>query len=86
LHWSRFPTTATYPGGRTRQFSVRPEEVSDLREGWMKHADAVLADEEIVAVVYEALAKRYPKSRYRGRRGAPADMVLRLLIIKHIRN
>jgi transposase, IS5 family len=62
------------------------EEVSDLREDWMKHADAVLADEEIVAAVYEALAKRHPKSRCRGRRGAPADMVLRLLILKHIRN
>jgi hypothetical protein len=32
------------------------EEVSDLREDWMKHADEVLADEEIVAIVYEALA------------------------------
>jgi len=62
------------------------EEVSDLREDWMKHADAMLADEEIVAAVYEALAKRHPKSRCRGRRGAPADMVLRLLILKHIRN
>lgn len=62
------------------------EEVSDLREDWMVHADAVLADEAIVAVVYEALAKRHPKSRYRGRRGAPADMVLRLLVLKHIRN
>src|ERR1700751_2648802 len=61
-------------------------EVSDLREDWMKHADAVLADEEIVSAVYEALARRHPKSRYRGRRGAPADMVLRLLILKHIRN
>jgi IS5 family transposase len=28
------------------------EEVSDLREDWMKHADEVLADEEIVAIVY----------------------------------
>src|SRR5580692_11148869 len=62
------------------------EEVSDLRETWMKHADAVLADEAIVATVYEALAKRHPKSRCRGRRGAPADMVLRLLVLKHIRN
>jgi transposase, IS5 family len=62
------------------------EEVSDLREDWMTHADAVLADEGIVAVVYEALAKRHPKGRCRGRRGAPADMVLRLLILKHIRN
>ena len=45
-------------------------EVSDLREDWMKHADVVLADEEIVAAVYEGLAKRHPKSRCRGRRGA----------------
>src|SRR3984893_1368590 len=52
----------------------------------MEHADAVLADDEIVATVYEALAKRHPKSSCRGRRGAPADVVLRLLTLKHIRN
>ena len=61
-------------------------EVSDLREGWMKHADVVLSDETIVAAIYEALAKRHPKSRCRGRRGAPAETVLRLLILKHIRS
>jgi hypothetical protein len=43
------------------------EEVSDLREDWMTHADEVLADEEIVAIVYEALGKRRPNSRCRGR-------------------
>ena len=43
------------------------EEVSDLREEWMPHADQVLADEQIVAAVYEALARRHPKSRSRGR-------------------
>ena len=62
------------------------EEVGDLREDWMKHADRVLADEQIVAAVYEALAKRHPKSRSRGRLGTPAEMVLRLLILKHVRN
>src|SRR5438270_13437024 len=62
------------------------EEVSDLREDWMGHADQVLADEQIVAAVYEALAKRHPKSRRRGRLGAPAEVVLRLLILKHVRN
>jgi IS5 family transposase len=61
-------------------------EVSDLREEWMHHADQVLADEEIVGAVYEALAKRHPKSRSRGRRGVPAETVLRLLILKHVRN
>jgi transposase, IS5 family len=62
------------------------KEVSDLREEWMTQADEVVADEGIIAAVYEALAKRHPKSRCRGRRGAPADRVLRLLLLKHIRN
>jgi Transposase domain (DUF772)/Transposase DDE domain len=62
------------------------EEVSDLREDWMRHADQILADEQIVAAVYDALAKRHPKSRSRGRLGTPAEVVLRLLILKHIRN
>src|ERR1700726_4394579 len=62
------------------------EEVSDLREDWMRHADQVLADEQMVAAVYEALGKRHPKSRSRGRMGTPAEVVLRLLILKHIRN
>ena len=39
------------------------EEVSDLREHWMTYADQVLADAQIIAAVYEALAKRHPKRR-----------------------
>ena len=49
------------------------EEVSDLREDWMTHADQVLADDQMVAAVYEALAKRRPNSRSRGRLGVPAE-------------
>jgi IS5 family transposase len=52
----------------------------------MKHADQLLADPEIVAAVYEALAKRHPQSRNRGRPGTPAEVVLRLLVLKHMRN
>lgn len=62
------------------------EEVSDLQEDWMKHADQALEDEQLIATVYEALAKRSPKSRTRGRRGTPAEVVMRLLLLKHIRN
>jgi IS5 family transposase len=61
-------------------------EVDDLREDWMAHGDAVLADEALMTTVYEALAKRRPKSRSRGRRANPAEVVLRLLILKHVRN
>ena len=47
------------------------EEVDDLREDWMKYADWILDDETIVAAIYQALGKRHPKSRSRGRRGTP---------------
>ena len=62
------------------------EEVEDLREDWMIYADQVLEDEQLVTPVYDALAKRHPKSRSRGRQGTPAEVVLRLLILKHVRN
>jgi IS5 family transposase len=62
------------------------KEVKDLHEAWMKHADQLLADRQIVAAVYEALAQRRPQSRKRGRPGTPAEVVLRLLVLKHMRN
>jgi len=52
----------------------------------MKYADQVLEDEQLVTTAYEALGKRSPKSRTRGRRGTPAEVVLRVLLLKHIRN
>ena len=62
------------------------DEVEDLRENWMTYADKVLADEQLVATVFETLLQRHPKSRSRGRLGTPAEIVLRLLILKHVRN
>jgi IS5 family transposase len=62
------------------------EEVDGLYEDWMVHADAVLADDGIVAAAYEALAKRHRLSRTRGRRGFSAEVVVRLLVLKHARN
>ena len=52
----------------------------------MQSADKMLDDEQLLATVYDALAKRRPQSRTRGRRHTPADVVLRLLVLKHIRN
>jgi transposase, IS5 family len=61
-------------------------EVKDLQDAWMPHVDAILADDEIIAAVHQALAQRHPNSRRRGRPGFPAEVVLRLLILKHLRN
>jgi len=62
------------------------EEVSDLWEPWMRVADRLLQDEALVDHVYEAQAKRRKHSRTRGRKQTPSDVVLRLLILKHVRN
>jgi IS5 family transposase len=62
------------------------EQTSELWEPWMRQADKVLEDEQLISVVYEGLLKRHAKSRTRGRLGVPAEIVLRMLLLKHIRN
>jgi IS5 family transposase len=52
----------------------------------MRQADQVLEDEQLIHTVYEALLKRSPKSRTRGRLGVAAEIVLRMMLLKHIRN
>ena len=44
------------------------EEVGPLWEEWMREVDQVLADRELVQIVYEVLAHRWPNSRTRGRK------------------
>jgi len=52
----------------------------------MRHADRILCDELLIETVYEAQGGRHPKSRTFGRPQTPAEVVLRLLLLKHIRN
>jgi IS5 family transposase len=53
-------------------------------EDWMRELDQILDDEQLVALAYDALSKRHPCSRNRGRPGTPAEVVLRLMALKHI--
>jgi IS5 family transposase len=62
------------------------EEVSDLWEPWMRSADQILDDEGLIEQVFEAQGRRWEKSRTRGRLQTPSEVVLRLLILKHVRN
>jgi IS5 family transposase len=57
-----------------------------LWEGWLLKVDKFLGDEDLVKIVREALEKRHPNSRTRGRLGTPAEVVLRLMALKHLRN
>jgi IS5 family transposase len=52
----------------------------------MQVVDELLEEEELVDVVYEAQGKRHPQSRTRGRQQTPAEVALRMLILKHVRN
>ena len=63
-----------------------PENPLDLYEPWMRHADRLLQDDELLSSVWEALGRRHPQSRQRGRPATPAEVVLRLLVLKHARN
>src|SRR5712691_6136803 len=74
------------PGQRSFGEGLIEEETDSLWEPWMRPADQVLEDEQLVKAVHEALLKRRPKSRTRGRRGVSAEIVLRMLLLKHIRN
>jgi IS5 family transposase len=62
------------------------DSVDDCWEPWMKIADEILDDEELIEPVYEALRRRRPKSGTRGRKGTPAEVALRMLALKHMRN
>jgi transposase, IS5 family len=61
------------------------EEVKDLWEPWMKHADEALNDDRLLEIIQEELSKRCKKSKTRGRPSTPAEVVLRMLLLKHMR-
>jgi IS5 family transposase len=62
------------------------EEVAELWEPWMRVVDELLEDEKLLDAVYEAQGRRHPQSRTRGRQQTPAEVALRMLILKHVRN
>ena len=62
------------------------EAVEDLWEPWMRHADKALEDDRLLLLVQQELAKRCKKSKTRGRKATPAEVVLRMLLLKHLRD
>jgi IS5 family transposase len=63
------------------------EEVTDLWEPWMRQADQVLEDDALLTLIQQEMAKRLKKSKTRrGRPGTTAEVVLRMLLLKHVRD
>jgi IS5 family transposase len=51
---------------------------------WLRKIDLLLEDEAVIEVVAQALEARWPQNRRRGRPGTPAEVVIRMLILKHL--
>jgi len=72
-----------------RQRSLVEVLLPDADKLWdptLRRIDALLDDEALVDRVAEALARRHPESQRRGRLGTPAAVVLRMLVLKHLRD
>lgn len=65
-------------------FEVLLPDGHKLWPDWLRKIDALLEDEAVIEVVATALEARWPQSRRRGRPGTPAEVVIRMLILKHL--
>ena len=63
-----FVLTVTYPGGRTRQFSVRRERVTEVRRWLNNYRELKQAIETICELNHELLRPERAASRGRGER------------------
>jgi len=65
-------------------FEVLLPDGHKLWPDWLRRIDSALEDDTVIYVVAQALEKRWPQSRRRGRLGTPAEVVIRMLILKHL--
>ena len=65
-------------------FEVLLPDGHKLWPDWLRRIDTALEDDAVIDVVAQALEKRWPQSRRRGRLGTPAEVVIRMLILKHL--
>jgi IS5 family transposase len=67
-------------------FGLVLPEPERLMEPWLREVDKALEDEEIVDAVMTVMRRRWRQSARRGRAGTPAEVVLRMLTLKHLRD
>ena len=65
-------------------FEVLLPDGHKLWPDWLRRIDTMLEDEAVIETVARGLETRWPQSRRRGRPGTPAEVVLRMLVLKHL--
>ncbi|HJU68334.1 MAG TPA: ISNCY family transposase [Gemmatimonadaceae bacterium] len=67
-------------------FEVLLPDGDKLWDPALQQIDLILDDEPLVDLIVDRLARRHPLSRCRGRLSTPATVVLRMLVLKHLRH
>src|SRR3989441_9368046 len=65
-------------------FEVLLPDGHKLWPDWLRKIDTLLEDEAVIEVVAKGLEARWPQSGRRGRLGTPAEVVIRMLMLKHL--
>ena len=67
-------------------FGLVLPEPERLMEPWLREVDKALGDDETIEAVMTVMRRRWQQSARRGRAGTPAEVVLRMLALKHLRD
>jgi IS5 family transposase len=70
---------------RTLFYAAFDREAALIKDDHLDVIDAILDDEQLVELVTQALARRSPRSRTRGRECIAPDRVLRACVLKHLK-
>jgi len=68
------------------KFFLDIQGLTSQMEPELAHIDQVLDDETMYQMVKTDLAQRYPKTQQTGRGSTPVEVVLRMLVVKHLYN
>ena len=70
---------------RSLFYAAFDREAALIKDDHLDEIDAILDDEQLIEIVTQALARRSPRSRTRGREGIAPDRVLRSCVLKHLK-
>jgi IS5 family transposase len=68
------------------KFFLDIQGLTSQMEPALAHIDQVLDDEAVYQIVKADLSQRYPKTQQTGRQSTPVEVILRMLVVKHVYN
>lgn len=68
------------------KFFLDIQSLTSEMEPELAEIDKILEDEVIYQMVKGDLARRYPKTKQTGRKSTPVEVILRILVVKHLYN